>query len=214
MGKKNMLLKLSKLTASIHSPNFASQFVAVQLHPNAPPTLERPRKGVAQKVSDARPATAKKTGARIGRPRKYSPNGTPIKKPKLKHKPNGIGLEHLSAGSLGLEFLFDLPDDPPGVIGGDAEVPGSEEDEVTLSEEAEFKAGTSSEDESYHESDEVEIEDPIPASASSSKKKEKEMGKGKGKDKGKEKAEPEYENAQKRGWKTRYANMLKRKRDF
>ena len=176
--------------------------MAVQLHPNAPPTLERPKKGVAQKVSDLRPATAKKTGARIGRPRKYSPNGTPIKRLKVKHKSHSKGLELLSAGSLGLENLFDMPDDRAELIGGDAEVPGSEEDEVTLSEEAEFKVGTSSEDESYHESDEVEIEDSIPALASSSKKKEKEM----------EKAEPEYENPQKRGWKTRYANMLKRKR--
>lgn len=175
--------------------------MAVKLHPNAPPTLERPKKGVAQKVSSIRHATAKKTGARIGRPRKYSPNGTPIKKLKIKHKPKPKGLEHLSAGSLGLEDLFDLPGDRVEVLGGEAEVPGSEEEEVAMSEEADFEVGTSSEDESYQESDEMEIEDPIPVSPSS-KKKEKE----------KEKDEPEYENPQKRGWKTRYANMLKRKR--
>ena len=186
----------------MHSPGFASQFVAVQLHPNAPPTLERPKKGVAQKVLNIRPATAKKTGARIGRPRKYSANGTPVNKLKSKHKPTGKGLEHLSAGSLGLEDVFDIPNNGPGMLGGDTEAPGSEDDEVVLSEEAEFEAGTSSEDESYHESDEVEIEDPIPAAASSKKKE-------------KEKAEPEeYENPQKRGWKTRYANMAKRKRGF
>lgn len=173
--------------------------MAVKLHPNAPPTLERPKKGVAQKVSSIRHATAKKTGARIGRPRKYSPNGTPIKKLKIKHRSKPKGLEHLSAGSLGLDDLFDLPSDRVEVLGGEAEVPGSEEEEVAMSEEGDFELGTSSEDESYLESDEMEIEDPISVSPSSKKKE-------------KEKAEPEYENPQKRGWKTRYANMLKRKR--
>lgn len=117
----------------------------------------------------------------------------------MKHKSTEKGLEHLSAGSLGLENLFDLPGDRVGVLGGDAEVPRSEDEEVAVSEEADFEVGTSSEDESYHESDDMEMEDPLPQSPLSKKQE-------------KEKAEPEYENPQKRGWKTRYANMAKRKR--
>ncbi|MCJ1376650.1 hypothetical protein MMC20_007893 [Loxospora ochrophaea] len=179
-----------------YGSEFTSRFDLIKLNDNAPPTIEKSRRGFVHKKSDPSiQGLAKKTGGRLGRRQKnisveQSPNFRKGRAPK----------------NDAVRKLVTIDDDIIEIVGGTIEDPKpkanprkrktiieDEEDdntsEVAGPSNAPIEAVSSSE--SYHESDEVEDdvldEEPSIEEDGSS--------------------EPEHETPQKRGWRTRRANM-------